>query len=60
MGSLMTYELTQKQHAQDDEKKKRKIVVFKSTKKEEESESDEGNDEMTLIIQKFKRFMKKK
>ena len=31
LGSLMTYELTQKQHAQDDEKKKRRTVACKST-----------------------------
>ena len=34
LGSLMTYELTQKQHAQEDEERKKKIVAFKSTKEE--------------------------
>ena len=60
LGSLMTYELTQKQHAQDDEERKSKIVVFKSTNEEKESASDEENEEMALITCKFKRFMKKK
>ena len=43
----MTYELTQKQNAQDDTE-------------EEETASDEDDEEMALITQKFKRFMKKK
>ena len=36
LSSLMTYELTQKQHAQDDEERKKKVVAFKSTKEEKE------------------------
>ena len=43
LDSLMTYELTQKQHAQDDEERKIKIVAFKSTKKEEKSENNGDN-----------------
>ena len=44
LGSLMTYKLTQKQHAQDDEEKKdrqdeekKRTVAFKSTNQEDES-----------------------
>ena len=60
LGSLMTYELTQKQRAQDDEETKRKPVAFKSTTQEDESSSEEDDGEMALITRKFKRFMKKK
>ena len=60
LGFLMTYELTQKQHAQEDEERKKKIVAFKSTKEEDESESEENDGEMALITRKFKQFMKKK
>ena len=56
----MTYELTQKQHAQYYEEKKKMKIAFKSTNEEEESASDEENKHIALIARKFKRFMKKK
>ena len=59
LGSLMTYELTQRQHAQDDEDKKKKTVAFKSTSQDDESTDDE-NEDIALITRKFKRFMKRK
>ena len=55
----MTYELTQRQHAQEDEDKKKKTVAFKSTSQEDELTSDEDGD-IALITRKFKRFMKRK
>ena len=60
LGFLITYELTQKQHAQDNEERKWKTVAFKSNKEEEESTSNEENEEITLITRKFKWFKKKK
>ena len=57
LGFLMTYELTQKQHAQDNEKRKRKMAAFKFTTQEDESLSEEDDGQMALITCKFKRFM---
>ena len=55
LGSLISYELTQMQHAQYDEEKKRRTIAFKSTNEEEEkSATDEDNEEIAFITQKFK------
>ena len=51
LGSLMTYELTQKQHAQVDEEKKRRTVAFKSTNQEDESTSEEDNRKIAFVTE---------
>ena len=63
LDSLITHELIMKQNIED-ESKKRKMIALKSIAKEEEESEDleegDGDDELTLITRKFKRFMKKK
>ena len=63
LGSLMTYELSMKQNLEKKVKKK-KTVALKSLAKEEDEDSEdfkEGDDEeLVLIIKKFRKFMKKK
>ena len=61
LGSLMTYELNQKQNAQEEEDKRKKSITFKSTTQENESESeDENEEELALITRKFKKFMRRR
>ena len=63
LGSQMTHELSMKQHQQKDVMKKR-IINLKSTtqldKESDETENKEQDEEIALIIRKFKRFLKKK
>ena len=56
----MTYELTQKQHAQEDEENKNKTIAFKSTNQEVDLESEENDKKIAFITRKFKQFMKRK
>ena len=63
LGSLMTYELSMKQHQEEDVKKKR-IIALKSTAQPDEESDDTENEkqdeEMTLITRRFKKFLKKR
>ena len=63
LGSLMTHELSMKQHQEEDVKKKRTIVL-KSTaqieEKSDETENKKQDKEIALITRKFKRFLKKR
>ena len=62
LGSLITHELTMKRHT-DEEGKKKKIIALKTAIKSESVEEDEiptseeelGDDDMALIIQRFRR-----
>ena len=56
MGFLLTHEM--ELSVFDNEDNKKNIVLKISHKKDEESESEE-DDEMAMIIRKFKRFLKK-
>ena len=62
-GSLMTHELTMKQHFEEETKRK-KIIAFKSMVQEEEdlekSENSEDDEDLVLITRKFRWFMKKR
>ncbi|GAV66026.1 zf-CCHC domain-containing protein/UBN2 domain-containing protein [Cephalotus follicularis] len=60
LGSLMTHEMTIKNHEDDDEqdKKKKKVIAFKSSTVD--SSEEESDDEMALITRRFKRFLAKK
>ena len=59
LGSLMTHELSMKQHQEEDIKKKR-IIALKSTaqsdKKSDDIENEEQDEEITLITRTFKKF----
>ncbi|GAV84760.1 UBN2 domain-containing protein, partial [Cephalotus follicularis] len=60
LGSLMTHEMTIKNHEDDEEqdKKKKKVIAFKySTANSSEEDSD---DEMALITRRFKKYLAKK
>ncbi|GAV83750.1 LOW QUALITY PROTEIN: Exo_endo_phos domain-containing protein/DUF4283 domain-containing protein/UBN2 domain-containing protein, partial [Cephalotus follicularis] len=60
LGSLMTHEMTIKNHEDDEEqdKKKKKVIAFKpSTTDSSEEDSD---DEMALITRRFKKYLAKK
>ena len=63
LGSLMTHELAMKQHNNEKVKKKRTIAL-KSVMEEQEDEDlleeDDGNEDMALIIKKFKKFLRRK
>ena len=66
MGFLIIHELTM-QHRTEDEQKKRKSIVFKAImdkikeSKEEHSFDNEIQDEdLVMIVRKFKKFMKRK
>ena len=60
----MTHELTMKQHVADEVKKKKSIALKAITIDEEEDSSseteDEHNDDMALVIRKFRKFLGKK
>ncbi|GAV85288.1 UBN2 domain-containing protein [Cephalotus follicularis] len=60
LGSLMTHEMTIKNHEDDEEqdKKKKKVTTFKSSTVH--SSEEESDDEMALITRRFKRFLAKK
>ena len=63
LRSLMTHELSMKQHQEEDVKKKRTISLKSTTQLDEKSddiENEEQDEEMTLITRKFKRFLKKR
>ena len=65
LGSLMTHELTMKQHMKEEVKKKKSITLKATTVDEEEEDSsseteDEHNDDMALVIRKFRKFLGKK
>ena len=63
LGSLMTHELTMKQHIE--EKTRRKITIaLKSIIQEEEdiekSDNSEEDEDLALIIRKFRCFIRRK
>ena len=63
LGLLMAHELIMRQHSEEEIKKK-KIIALKSVVQEKEESDQTKNDdedkELVLIIQNFKRFMKKR
>lgn len=63
LGSLMTHELTMKQHEEDVPKKKTiALKAISSNYEEESSESEEGSEDedLALIVRKFKKFIRRK
>ncbi|GAV71242.1 zf-CCHC domain-containing protein/UBN2 domain-containing protein [Cephalotus follicularis] len=60
LGSLMTHEMTIKNHEDDEEqdKKKKKVIAFKSSTAD--SSEEDSDDEMALITRRFKKFLAKK
>ena len=63
LGSLMTHELSMKQHQEDEVKKKRTIALKSTTSPDyetDESEDEEQDEEMALITRKFKKFLRKR
>ncbi|GAV58526.1 zf-CCHC domain-containing protein/UBN2 domain-containing protein [Cephalotus follicularis] len=60
LGSLMTHEMTIKNHEDDEEqdKKKKKVIAFKSSTTD--SSDEESDDEMALITRRFKKYLAKK
>ncbi|GAV77207.1 DUF4219 domain-containing protein/UBN2 domain-containing protein [Cephalotus follicularis] len=60
LGSLMTHEMTIKNHEDDEEqdKKKKKVIAFKSSTTD--SSEEEIDDEMALITRRFKKYLAKK
>ena len=63
LESLMTHELTMKQHFEKEIRRK-KIITLKSITQEEEdsekSKNSEEDEDLALIIKKFRRFMRKR
>ena len=66
IGSLITHELTM-QHRTEDDQKRRKSIAFKAAmdKMEESEEEHSSNyeiqdDDLVIIMRKFKKFMKRK
>ena len=63
LRSLMTHELSMRQH-NEEEIKKKKIIALKSTIHQEEKSDyigdDDEDEELALFTHKFKRFMKKR
>ncbi|GAV57423.1 zf-CCHC domain-containing protein/UBN2 domain-containing protein, partial [Cephalotus follicularis] len=60
LGSLMTHEMTIKNHEDDEEKdkKKKKLIAFKSSTTD--SSEEDSDDEMALITRRFKKYLAKK
>ncbi|GAV58821.1 UBN2 domain-containing protein, partial [Cephalotus follicularis] len=60
LGSLMTHEMTIKNHEDDEEqdKKKKKVIAFKSSTAD--SSKEDSDDEMALMTRRFKKFLAKK
>ncbi|GAV86664.1 UBN2 domain-containing protein, partial [Cephalotus follicularis] len=60
LGSLMTHEMTIKNHEDDKEQDKeiKKVIAFKSSTVD--SSEEENDDEIALITRRFKRFLAKK
>ncbi|GAV79094.1 zf-CCHC domain-containing protein/UBN2 domain-containing protein [Cephalotus follicularis] len=60
LGSLMTHEMTIKNHEDDEEqdKKKKKVIAFKSSTTD--SSGEDSDDEMALITRRFKKYLAKK
>ena len=63
LGSLMTHELTTKQYSEEETRRK-KTITLKSIAQEEEDieklENSKEDEDLALIIRKFRYFMKKK
>ena len=63
LGSLMTHELSMKQH-QEEEVKKKRIIALKSTappdEETDDTEDEEQDEEMALITRRFKKFLRKR
>ena len=62
-GSLIIYELVMKQHNDKEVKRKRKIALKSMVEKEEDEDSlkeEDGDEDMALIIKKFKKFLRRK
>ncbi|GAV87469.1 UBN2 domain-containing protein [Cephalotus follicularis] len=60
LGSLMTHEMTIKNHEDEEEqdKKKKKVIAFKSSTPD--SSEEESDDKMALITRRFKKYLAKK
>ncbi|GAV74126.1 LOW QUALITY PROTEIN: UBN2 domain-containing protein, partial [Cephalotus follicularis] len=60
LGSLVTHEMTIKNHEDDEEqdKKKKKVIAFKSSTAD--SSEEDSDDEMALITRRFKKYLTKK
>ena len=59
LGLLMIHKLSMKQHQEEDVKKK-KTIALKSTTQQEKKSDEMNDEEIALIIRKFKRFLKRK
>ena len=63
LGSLMTHELTMKQHTEEKTKRKRTIALKSTAQEENDSEKLDNSEEdkdLALITKKFRWFMRKK
>ena len=63
LGFLMTYEQTMMHQEKEDSNKRKKILAFKSSNQKNNMKIKESNDEnenLTLITKKFKSFLKMK
>ncbi|XP_073103323.1 uncharacterized protein [Elaeis guineensis] len=63
LGSLMTHELSMKQHQEDEVKKKRTIALKSIASPDEETddtEDEEQDEKMALITRRFKKFLRKR
>ena len=63
LGSLMTHELTMKQHFKEEIRRKKPINLKSTAQEKEDIEKSENSDEdedLALIIKKFRCFMKRR
>ncbi|GAV62619.1 zf-CCHC domain-containing protein/UBN2 domain-containing protein [Cephalotus follicularis] len=60
LGSLMTHEMTIKNHEDDEEqyKRKKKVIAFKSSTTD--SSEEDSDDEIALMTRRFKKYLAKK
>ena len=62
LGSLMTHELSIKQHQEEEVKKKRTIILKSMAQLDEETDdtkNEEQDEKMTLITRRFKKILRK-
>ena len=63
LGSLLTYKLSMKQHQEEEVKKKRTITLKSTAQLDEETDdmkNEEQDEEMALIIRRFKKLLRKR
>ena len=63
LESLMTHELTMKQHTEEETKRKRTIALKSTAQKDKDtkkSDNSEKDEDLALITKKFRHFMRRK